>query len=149
MTETTEVQPAELDELEALVEPEHEPDYDPEAEAKAAEDEQAADDALRAESQASAQIAVSMVASTIEMVAPAANIPDQQREKVAAKLEAVIYKYGGVLPPWLAAYREELEFAGVLAITGFGVYMQVKAAKAAEAKQQEAANGQKPEPIAA
>jgi hypothetical protein len=136
-----------LTELESMIEP----DYDPAEDIKLSEAEKAADAAARAEAKASAQIAVGIVGSVVALVAPSVDVPAKQKELIAEKLEAVIFKYGAELPPWLAAYREELELAGVLAITGFGVYSQIKAAKAEAAKREQEAgqDGKEPESIAA
>lgn len=145
--EQTENVEADVAELESLIEP----DYDPAADMAASEEDKAADKMLKQQCDASAAIAVGIVGSVVEIVAPGIDVPDEQTEKIQEKLSAVMYKYDLELPPWLAAYREELELAGVLAMTGFGVYVQIKRAKALEAtQQQEAGNdGKEPQPQAA
>lgn len=130
---TTEPQPeqtvdnaAALDELEAMKEDET-PDYDP------AEDDQA--DSLSVEekkaaalaAKASAMVTVQMMEAGLSMLYPGVNVADTQKAMIAEKLAPVLEKYNaGGMPPWLAAYKEELELLVSIATVGVSVYMQVK-----------------------
>ncbi|NOH56374.1 hypothetical protein F0266_26165, partial [Vibrio coralliilyticus] len=55
---------------------------------------------------------------------------EEQAKGVASAAAPLFVKYGGELPPWLAAYKEEFAFvvaAGALSFTSFS---QIKALKA-------------------
>jgi len=60
----------------------------------------------------------------------------------------VKYNAGG-LPPWVAAYREELELLGAVGLVAFTVSQQVKALKAKEINAETVQDGEEPEPQAA
>lgn len=145
-------QPEALAELDALKEPEAPAagdDYNPEAdEARAAE---LATQQQLAEKQAaaSAMVTVAVLESAIGMIWPGVKVDKAQKEAVQAKLLPVLVKYNaGGLPPWVAAYREELELMGAVGMVAFTVHMQIKALKAKEVKEA-VQHGAQPEPEAA
>ena len=124
------VEADDLSELDSL----KEPDFDPVEEEKENKAVIAAEELKRQEAKAAAAGAVGVVRAVMSSFFPDIKVGDAESEKVAEKLEAVMYKYDCTLPPWLMAYREELEFAGVLGMVGFSIHAQVKAAKLAELK---------------
>ena len=53
----------------------------------------------------------------------------EQAEKVANSAAPLFVKYGGELPPWLLAYKEELMFTFAVGVLGFSSYGQIKTLK--------------------
>lgn len=98
-----------------------------------------------------AQMTADMVAGTLEavltMLFPVVDIHDQTRRQCAEVLKPLIEKYGVEIGGRWAAEMNAIAFFGM---TGFGIYNQIQAAKAAEKrKAQGAANGAQSESIAA
>ncbi len=133
----------ELDALTELEQQDYNPATDDAADAAAKADQKLAEQ----KAEVSAHVAVAVIEQTVGMFWPAADIKQEQKNQVQQKLKPVLLKYGaGGLPPWLLAYKEELELAGVLAMVGLSIRAQVMAAKAEEEKN---SDGEEPEPKAA
>ena len=118
--------------LEELREPEAETsDYDPAADDAANEKAKADKEKAIKAAQSSALVTVQVLEAGLGMVFPGVSVAAEQKMAVAQKLAPVLAKYNaGGMPPWLAAYREELDLLTVLGVVGLSVYGQVKAANA-------------------
>lgn len=152
-TEQTTEQPeetgSELTELEALRDDDLPgDDYDPakdEAEAERAQKDK--EEAIKA-AQASAMVTVNVLEAGLGLVAPGVQVAPQQKQQVAEKLAPVLAKYNaGGMPPWLAAYKEELDLLTALGMVGLSIYAQVKMNRAKDVTG--AGNGEQSEPEAA
>lgn len=68
-------------------------------------------------------------------------IDNDTKQAIAQKAVPVVIKNasGLKLPPWLIAYREELELLAVISMAGFSIYKQIKLAKAEDLKAEKAA----------
>lgn len=68
-------------------------------------------------------------------------IDNDTKQAIAQKAVPVVIKNsrGMKLPPWLIAYREELELLAVVSMAGFSIWKQIKLAKAEELKAEKAA----------
>lgn len=104
---------------------EKETDYIPQS-----AEEQAAEIQAEQESEESAvitaQVAVMIAEQAVVSLWPMLEYQDEQRERAAEVLAPVIAKHGGEMPPWLAAYKEEMQAAGFFAMVGFQSYLTVK-----------------------
>tara|TARA_B100000287_G_scaffold147926_1_gene139668 strand:+ start:187 stop:657 length:471 start_codon:yes stop_codon:yes gene_type:complete len=144
-----------LTELDNLKEPEEQPepgDYDPGADDAAQQQLAAAADAAQQQAAASAMVTVSVIEAALSMMYPGVQIAPVQKQAIIQKLAPVLMKYNaGGMPPWMAAYKEELELAGAVGLAGFAVWQQIKAMKAKEVKEaaEGAVDGKEPEPKAA
>ncbi|WP_235284654.1 hypothetical protein ABF162_00980 [Vibrio coralliilyticus] len=90
-----------------------------------------ADAAKLAAGEASAMMALGVTEQLLKQFAHQDFAFDEEQAKGVASAAAPLFvKYGGELPPWLAAYKEEFAFvvaAGALSFTSFS---QIKALKA-------------------
>ncbi|QFT37633.1 MULTISPECIES: hypothetical protein [unclassified Vibrio] len=90
-----------------------------------------ADAAKLAAGEASAMMALGVTEQLLKQFAHQDFTFDEEQAKGVASAAAPLFvKYGGELPPWLAAYKEEFAFvvaAGALSFTSFS---QIKALKA-------------------
>ena len=68
-------------------------------------------------------------------------IDNDTKQAIAQKAVPVVIKNsrGMKLPPWVIAYREELELLAVVSMAGFSIWKQIKLAKAEELKAEKAA----------
>ena len=143
---TTEDNPVyDTDEIDKLVADEQateQAEYNPAAEQAEVEHNQAAHNGAKA----LAALSVETVSSIIQAAQPV-SIDQPTKDELAGKLAPVLHKYGlgGEMPPWLAAYREELELGMALAGFAYGLYQQIKTAQQDE---QESDSGQPPQPQA-
>ncbi|WP_062270209.1 hypothetical protein [Endozoicomonas arenosclerae] len=110
-------------------------DYSPDLDQEA--DEQARSEADAAAARQGAVMALSLVETVVKMRWSFIDIADEQKEAVIEKAVPVMQKYGADLPEFLKPYREEIELGMVVAATGFGVFMQVKAYEAAQEQARE------------
>ncbi len=85
------------------------------------------------EAEATASVAVGLLESAICMAYPMLEYDDETRLIAVEKLAPVFAKYGGAMPLWLAAIQPEIKAVLFFAGIGYGSYMQIKAAKLAEA----------------
>lgn len=113
----------------------HDPQQEAEAEAKASAEEAAAE--------AGAAFITGMLETGVTYFYPFVSYEDSQREMARDRLKPLCMKYGGEMPEWLQPWREEIEAATFFTMVGIQTYMQVKAHKAAEEAEKEAARGDK------
>ena len=83
----------------------------------------------REAAQVSALITAQVVETVVTRVWPVLTFTDAERSTFVERLAPVFQKYGGGLPPWLAAWREELELAAFLGLTGFECWQRIEAAR--------------------
>ncbi|SHO59132.1 hypothetical protein [Vibrio quintilis] len=69
-----------------------------------------------------------------------------QIDNVATAAAPLFVKYNGELPPWLAAYREELTFVVAAGALGFSSFTQIKALKAIDQAKDITPQEQDPQP---
>lgn len=84
----------------------------------------------RHDAEASAELVAWLVEQQVTELWPFLEYSDDQRQAFRARLAPVLLKYGGEFPPWLVAWREELQLAWFLGVTAFGTWRQVRAFKA-------------------
>ncbi|MEZ8293726.1 hypothetical protein AB6D11_07695 [Vibrio splendidus] len=60
-------------------------------------------------------------------------IDPSQAESVASTAAPLFVKYGGEMPPWLAAHKEEFAFLVAAGSLGFTSFQQIKMLKASDA----------------
>lgn len=105
---------------------------------------------LEAESYAmGARMAVGFVSQLVAMKWPGVTVPAEGQAEIADKLAPVMAKHGGGLPDWLLPYQEELALGMAVAGVAFGVAMQARAVRAAEAAAQAADTPEKQQKPAA
>lgn len=109
-----------------------------EAEMKAEQQQAEQGEAERMAAEHGAIMAVSFAETLLKMKYPYVAIDDSTKARLVEKTAPVMLKHGGGLPEWLQPYREEIELGMVVAVAGFGVFMQVKAHQAAEEAAREA-----------
>lgn len=83
-------------------------------------------------SQMSAAMAVSILEAALLMWKPQLKYDDDTRREAVEKLAPVFQKHGGELPPWLAAWQEELKAVVFFGGVAFSSYLQIKAANDVE-----------------
>lgn len=88
------------------------------------------DDAL-----VSAEFFVEMAEQTVVEIWPYLEYDEVTRGRVAERLAKVIAKRGGEMPPWLLAYKEELQLAGVLSLVVLQTRRQIRDHERQEAQE--------------
>ena len=83
---------------------------------------------LEENSKMSATMAVGILEAAILMWRPQLKYDDDTRREAVEKLAPVFQKHGGELPPWLAAWQEELKAMVFFGGVAFASYVQIKAA---------------------
>lgn len=107
------------------------------AEAGQSAEREQIEQARRQGAEQGAAFAVAMMESLIKGNLPFVEIEPEAKAQVQQKMVPVLMKHGGGMPEWLQPYREEIELGFVLATTGFGVAMQVRAHRIQEQQTQE------------
>jgi hypothetical protein len=87
---------------------------------------------LEENSKMSATMAVGILEAAILMWKPQLQYDDDTRREAVEKLAPVFAKHGGELPPWLAAWQEELKAVVFFGGVAFSSYLQIKAANDVE-----------------
>ncbi|NOI32329.1 hypothetical protein F0255_26570 [Vibrio coralliilyticus] len=89
-----------------------------------------ADAAKLAAGEASAMMALGVTEQLLKQFAHQDFAFDEEQAKGVASAAAPLFvKYGGELPPWLAAYKEEFAFVVAAGALGFTSFSQIKALK--------------------
>lgn len=102
------------------------------------------DDAL-----VTAELFVEVAEQTVCDLWPYLEYDDKTRQRVAQRLAAVMAKRGGEMPPWLLAYREELQLAGVMALVVVKTRAQIRAHERALIEQEDSQRREHREPVTA
>ncbi|WP_253822916.1 hypothetical protein [Vibrio coralliilyticus] len=90
-----------------------------------------AEAAKLAAGEASAMMALGVTEQLLKQFAHQDFAFDEEQAKGVASAAAPLFvKYGGELPPWLAAYKEEFAFVVAAGALGFTSFSQIKALKA-------------------
>lgn len=79
-------------------------------------------------SQKVAATVVGLLETAITIWQPVVEYDDGTREQAVAKLAPVFAKHGGAMPPWLAAWQEEIKAVLFFGGVGLSTYYQIKAA---------------------
>lgn len=79
---------------------------------------------------------VQWLSATVENNYPCVRYDDNTKIEVANKAAAVLAKYDLQMPPWLAAFKEEIELGLVLGTVAFSSYVQIQKWKKEQAAEQ-------------
>lgn len=101
-------------------------DTDPAQVEQAAEAEAQEADAIHAGAEMTAGFITMMAENTALSIWPFLEYDQKTRERTTELLIPVIEKNGGELPPWLAAYKEELMLGGHVALVFLMTRAQIK-----------------------
>ena len=77
---------------------------------------------------------VQMVATAAERKWPVLEYDDKTKHQVAEKTALVLAKYDMQLPPWLIAWKEEIELGMLIGSIAAGSYIEVQKYKKSEAE---------------
>ncbi len=117
---------------------------DSELEAEEQAEQEEAKEQVEAEVKSKIDEAMTIAVTSVEMVAAAAEskwdcltFQPETKLEVSQKAAAVLAKYNCQLPPWLLAYKEELELGLCLGGVIVGAYMTVQKHKELEAANDE------------
>lgn len=87
---------------------------------------------LEENSKMSATMAVGILEAGVLMWRPQLEYDELTRAEAVEKLAPIFQKHGGELPPWLAAWQEELKAIVFFGGVAFSSYLQIKAANDAD-----------------